>query len=175
MAAVPVTGDIAVTLPPIAGHRNCPRHQSPHDQRGNVRTVNHFLASRAQAQIRGVISGAVCKRADAAPERPVMQQMFFALSLGFAGVVLAGHAAFSQTARCAPRDTVTGSLADTYGETRRGIDLAGQGAVMEVYAADATGTWTILMTLPNGMSCMIASGQGYEAVTDDLPARGDPA
>ncbi len=105
----------------------------------------------------------------------MMQQTFLALSLGFAGVILASHAAFSQTAQCAPRETATASLAEKYGETRRGIGLAGQGAVMEVYAADATGTWTILMTLPNGMSCMVASGQGYETVTEELPAAGDPA
>ena len=105
----------------------------------------------------------------------MMQQTLLALSLGFAGVILATHAAFAQGAQCAPRDTVTGTLAQKYGESRRGMGLAGQGAVMEVYAADATGTWTILMTLPNGMSCMIASGQGYEAMMDALPAQGDPA
>jgi hypothetical protein len=105
----------------------------------------------------------------------MMQRTFLALSLGFAGLILAAHAALAQGAQCAPRDTVTAALGGKYGETRRGIGLAGQGAVMEVYAADATGTWTILMTLPNGMSCMIASGQGYEAITEDLPAAGDPA
>jgi hypothetical protein len=105
----------------------------------------------------------------------MMQQMFFALSLGFAGMILASHAAFSQGTQCAPRETVRASLQEKYGETRRSLGLAGQGAVMEVYAADATGTWTILMTLPNGTSCLIASGQGYEAVTESLPAPGDPA
>ncbi len=105
----------------------------------------------------------------------MMQQMFFALSLGFAGLVSATHAGLAQSAQCAARDTVMAHLADKYGETRRGIGLAGQGAVMEVYAADATGTWTILMTLPNGTSCMIASGQGYETVTEELPAKGEPA
>jgi hypothetical protein len=104
----------------------------------------------------------------------MMQQMLFALSLGLAGMVMAVNAGFAQGAQCAARDTVMAHLTDTYGETRRGIGLAGQGAVMEVFAADATGTWTILMTLPNGTSCMIASGQGYEAVMDKLPAKGEP-
>lgn len=105
----------------------------------------------------------------------MMQQMFFVLSLGFAGLILVTHAGLAQGAQCAPRDTVMDHLTDTYGETRRGIGLAGQGAVMEVYAADDTGTWTILMTLPNGTSCMIATGRGYEAVTEELPAAGNPA
>ncbi len=105
----------------------------------------------------------------------MMQQLFFALSLGFAGLILATQASLAQAAQCAPRDTVTAHLTDKYGETRRGIGLAGQGAVMEVYAADATGTWTILMTLPNGTTCMIASGQGYESTSEELPAMGEPA
>ena len=89
-----------------------------------------------------------------------MQQVFHALTLGFAGVVVAANAGFAQGAQCAPRDNVVTHLAEKYGETRRGIGLAGQGTVMEVYAADATGTWTILMTMPNGTACMIASGAG---------------
>ena len=104
-----------------------------------------------------------------------MQQVFHALTLGFAGVVVAANAGFAQGAQCAPRDNVVTHLAEKYGETRRGIGLAGQGTVMEVYAADATGTWTILMTMPNGTACMIASGQGYETVTEELPAKGEPS
>jgi hypothetical protein len=105
----------------------------------------------------------------------MMQQMFFALSLGFAGLILAPQAGVAQGGNCAPRDDVMSYLADKYGETRRSIGLAGQGAVMEMHAADATGTWTITMTLPDGVTCMIASGQGYETLTEELPAAGDPA
>jgi len=28
------------------------------------------------------------------------------------------------------------------------------------------------MTLPDGQMCLVASGAGYEAVTEDLPAKG---
>ena len=41
--------------------------------------------------------------------------------------------------------------------------------------ADTTGTWSITMTLPDGTMCLMASGSTYEAVTEDLPARGNPA
>lgn len=100
-----------------------------------------------------------------------MTQPFFALSLGFGGLILATQIAHSAP-QCDTRDRVTALLADTYGETRRSIGLAGDGAVMELYAADATGTWTITVTLPDGQMCMMASGAGYEPVTEDLPARG---
>jgi hypothetical protein len=43
---------------------------------------------------------------------------------------------------------------------------------MELYASDATGTWTITMTLPDGRMCLMASGAGFEAVSEELPAGG---
>jgi hypothetical protein len=101
-----------------------------------------------------------------------MNQPMFALSLGLGGVILATQIAHSAP-QCDTRDRVTALLADKYGETRRGIGIAGDNAVMELYAADATGTWTITVTLPDGQMCLMASGVGYEAVTEDLPARGE--
>jgi hypothetical protein len=95
-----------------------------------------------------------------------------ALSLGFGGVILATQIAFSAP-QCDTRDRVTALLADRYGESRRALGLAGETAIMELFASDATGTWTITLTLPDGQTCLMASGAGYEAVTDGLPARGD--
>ena len=65
---------------------------------------------------------------------------------------------------------MTALLADRYGETRRALGLAGEAAVMELYASDTTGTWTITMTLPDGRMCLMASGDDYEAVTEKRPA-----
>lgn len=104
-----------------------------------------------------------------------MQKTLFALSLGFVGVILATHAGFAGPQDCGPRDAVLAQLAGKYAETRRSIGRAGDQAVMEVFASASTGTWTILVTLPNGASCLVASGDGFEAVVEDLPAKGDPA
>ena len=101
-----------------------------------------------------------------------MTHPIFALSLGFGGVILATQLAFAAP-QCDTRDRVTALLADRYGETRRAVGLAGDAAVMELYASDATGTWTITVTLPDGQMCLMASGAGYEAVTEELPARGE--
>ncbi|MBA3911290.1 MAG: hypothetical protein C0524_15820 [Rhodobacter sp.] len=96
----------------------------------------------------------------------------FALSLGFGGVILATQIAFAN-AQCDTRDKVTALLADRYGETRRAMGIAGTDAVMELFASDATGTWTIAITLADGQMCLMASGVGYEALTEDLPAKGE--
>ncbi|KAF0116258.1 MAG: hypothetical protein FD150_428 [Rhodobacteraceae bacterium] len=103
-----------------------------------------------------------------------MTQQMLALSLGLAGMIAAADLAHGAP-QCDSRDAVTALLADRYGETRRAVGIAGQDAVMEVFAADATGTWSITMTLPDGMMCLMASGSGYEALAEELPAKGDPA
>ena len=100
-----------------------------------------------------------------------MTQPIFALSLGFGGVILATQIAFGAP-QCDTRDQVTALLADRYGETRRARGLASEAAVMELFASDATGTWTITYTLPDGRMCLMASGTGYEALRADRPARG---
>jgi hypothetical protein len=105
---------------------------------------------------------------------PPMTQQMFALSLGLAGMLAAAQVAHGAP-QCDTRDRVLSLLAETYGETRRSVGIAGQAAVMELYAADATGTWTITITLPDGQMCLMASGSGYETVTDGLPAKGNPA
>lgn len=103
-----------------------------------------------------------------------MTQEMFALSFGLAAMLAAADIAHGAP-QCDSREAVTALLADRYGETRRSVGIAGQAAVMEVYASDETGTWSITMTLPDGRMCLMASGSDYEAVTERLPAAGDPA
>lgn len=81
----------------------------------------------------------------------------------------------AQGANCAPRDTVVTRLAERYGETRQSIGLGANNAVIEVFAAQATGTWTITVTSANGVTCLIASGQAYETMAEALPQPGEDA
>ncbi|HSF63339.1 MAG TPA: hypothetical protein VLA78_03060 [Paracoccaceae bacterium] len=101
-----------------------------------------------------------------------MTRMLFALSLGFAGLILATEA--RANAQCAPRDQVITHLGTKYAETRRGIGIAANNTVMEIYASDG-GSWTIVVTTAQGLTCLVASGHGYESLTEELPARGAPA
>lgn len=102
-----------------------------------------------------------------------MKQQFLALSLGVGAMLLATQYAFAQGANCADRDSVVERLATGYGETRQSIGLAPNNSVVEVYASTETGTWTITVTNTSGITCLVASGQNYEATDDDLtPAKG---
>lgn len=96
-----------------------------------------------------------------------MMQKLFALSLGLAGWGLATHQAFGQeAAQCGPRDAILAQISQGYGETRLGIGLAANQTAVEVFASDQTGTWTILVTLANGTSCLLASGDNYEPLNE---------
>ena len=94
-----------------------------------------------------------------------------------AGVLLgAASLVEAQNARnCAPRDKVVERLAGKYGETRQSIGLGHNNAVMEVYASGDTGTWTITVTMANGLTCLVASGQAFETLAEALPEPGDDA
>ncbi|GAW34336.1 hypothetical protein RA2_01384 [Roseovarius sp. A-2] len=92
----------------------------------------------------------------------------------FALALIAGGAQ-AQPGTCAPRDVVVDRLANAYGETRQSMGLGGQGAVMEVFASQTSGSWTITVTSPDGLTCLIASGQAFEAMADHLPKPGSDA
>ena len=97
-----------------------------------------------------------------------------ALSLGL--VALTAGQALAQTPRnCALRDTVINRLASSYGETRQSMGLGANNAVIEVFASDDTGTWTITVTMPNGLTCLVASGQSFETLAEALPPKGNDA
>lgn len=102
------------------------------------------------------------------------RMLMLALILTF-GAGLAQAQTHAQTqAQCAPREQVLATLSDRYGESRRAIGLAANATVMEVFASE-TGSWTITVTLPDGLQCLVASGEHFEPVQDPLPAKGDPA
>lgn len=98
------------------------------------------------------------------------------LALGAGAAFLAAAQLQAQTLRnCAPRDSVVERLAQTYGESRQSMGLGGNNAVVEVFASDETGSWTITVTMANGMTCLLASGQAYETMAEALPASGEDA
>ncbi len=75
---------------------------------------------------------------------------------------------------CGTRDSVVAKLGDKYGEVRRGGGLAGPTAIIEIWASEATGTWTILKTTPNGLTCIMAVGDGWHDDPGEAIPAGDP-
>jgi hypothetical protein len=67
---------------------------------------------------------------------------------------------------CGAREAVVDMLGTRYGETVRSLGLAGRDRIVEVFASDETGTWTILVTNTAGVTCLVASGQHYEQLAE---------
>lgn len=86
-------------------------------------------------------------------------------------IVTTTDAAAQNARNCAPREAVVDRLAEGYGETRQSMGLGANNAVVEVFASDETGTWTITVTTPNGLTCLVASGQSFETLAEALPAK----
>ncbi len=97
--------------------------------------------------------------------------------LAILALTLSSVAPFSATAQgtgplCAAREQVLQVLTGRHGESVRSIGLAAQNRIVEVFASDETGSWTITVTSTNGMTCLVASGRHYEDF-EPAPA-GDP-
>lgn len=102
-----------------------------------------------------------------------MKRQFLGLSLGIGAMLLATQYAFAQNPRhCGERAQIVNRLSEGYGETRQSMGLGSDNSVIEMFASEETGTWTITVTLPNGMTCLVASGQAYEESVEDLTPAG---
>lgn len=102
--------------------------------------------------------------------------LFKVLCAGLGLILVTVSASSAQTARnCAPRTDVVERLASKYGESRQSMGLGANNAVVEVFASAESGSWTITVTTPAGMTCLVASGQHFEELAEALPPEGDGA
>jgi hypothetical protein len=91
-----------------------------------------------------------------------MRRLFPIFTLLVGAFLMAAPAQAQQN--CAPRQQVIERLAERYGETPRGVGLGNRNSMVEIYASDATGTWSIVVTSARGLSCLVASGQAWEVI-----------
>jgi hypothetical protein len=80
--------------------------------------------------------------------------------------MLSFHPLAAQTAQdspCAERTNVVDTLGTQYKESPRAIGLVSHEAVLEIFVSE-TGTWTVVVTDPAGVSCVLAAGQSWEEI-----------
>ncbi|MBF9058409.1 hypothetical protein HKCCSP123_04360 [Rhodobacterales bacterium HKCCSP123] len=70
----------------------------------------------------------------------------------------------THTMICGARDQIVAQLGNRYGERVRSIGLAPRNRIVEVFASDETGSWTITITSADGTTCLIASGDYFETL-----------
>lgn len=67
---------------------------------------------------------------------------------------------------CGSHDAVMQTLNHKFAEKTVSMGLANNGTVVEVLSSP-DGSWTIVMTAPNGVTCMLAAGDHWQ----ELPAQ----
>ncbi len=89
------------------------------------------------------------------------------------GALLIGWGAFSSSAQaqamCGERDALVASLEKTFSEAPVSMGLGSNGAMIEVFASPS-GSFTIILTRPNGLTCVMAVGENWENLPKPLPA-----
>lgn len=89
------------------------------------------------------------------------------------GASLAVPAVAQTSPACGPRKTVIEQLGREYAEVPVNQGVTAEGALIELLASPS-GSWTMLITLPSGRSCLAAAGESWEQL-DPQTARADPA
>lgn len=92
-----------------------------------------------------------------------MSRIRAALIAGIAYAALVAFPASAQTV-CGDHKEIADRLAADHSESRVGIGLEKDGGVIEIFAS-RRGSWTILVTFPDGQTCVVGSGEAWEATT----------
>ena len=78
-------------------------------------------------------------------------------------------AASAQNA-CLERGALIKHLEDKFDESPVSAGIAANGSVLEVFTSPDGLTWTIVLTAPNGQTCVMASGESWMGMP--VPVKG---
>ncbi len=103
-----------------------------------------------------------------------MKRVFLLISsLMVMGVALSGQAqAAHLSGFCADHDEAVKRLQQRYGERQIAVGLTSGGTILEVLATRTGSSWSVLITNPNGRSCLVVFGSDLTALpvpTDTEP------
>ncbi len=88
------------------------------------------------------------------------------LILGLLFPTALGSAEKQADSNCGQRATELDYLSAKYSEKPIAMGIAANGGLIEVLTSTEGTTFTIIVTMPEGETCMVAAGEGWE----DLPA-----
>ncbi len=91
--------------------------------------------------------------------------------LGFVGATLSLTGPVSAQQACVTREAATKQLEKQFNEKVVGRGLANAGKAMFELFVSEKGSWTVVVSEPNGRSCILASGESWQR----LSLIGDPA
>ncbi len=92
--------------------------------------------------------------------KPVAIRVFTVVAFAF---VLLLHTAATVKAQpvCMPHDDFRVELQKNFSEAPVAIAIANNGALIELYAKCDKSSWTLIMTRPGGLSCVLVAGEEW--------------
>lgn len=91
------------------------------------------------------------------------------------GMVATGPPMASAQSICGTRDHIVANLKERWQEAPNGTGLQTGERVIEVWTSPKSGSWTILVTGANGISCVLASGTDWNAAVRIVAPKDAPA
>lgn len=93
------------------------------------------------------------------------------------GALVFGAAALAppaqaQNLQCQPRDVLIEKLEGQYSERLTGGGLQSPQQLLEVWSSAETGSFTIFITQPSGLSCVVATGKHWNSVEPPMVKEG---
>ena len=75
--------------------------------------------------------------------------------------------AAAQSPQCAAREAIIDRLATKYEEHPVSLGITATGSLLEVLASPS-GSWTIIVSVPGGPTCLVSSGEGWRGAPVQL-------
>ena len=82
-----------------------------------------------------------------------------------ASLMFDASAVSAQLIPCGERYTILKTLKQQYDEQRTAFGVTADGRLLEVVVSPR-GSWTILLTRPGGLTCLVTSGDGWRQIVE---------
>ncbi len=99
--------------------------------------------------------------------KSIAKRIIYSMMLFVVGVILVSSVAMAQV-QCGQRDKIVELLTVKYKEAPIATGVSSEGSLIEVLSTHDWDTWTLIVTSPDGNSCLIDSGQGWRAKPHEL-------
>lgn len=103
---------------------------------------------------------------------PFLPKEWVIAAAALAACVLTSAPADAGGQPCTNYAAMSELLAREYKEAPVGGGLAHTGKLLQVFVAEDGSSWTVVLTRPDGMTCIVAAGRHWQAIQK---LKGDPA
>ena len=81
-------------------------------------------------------------------------------------LLIASSSAAAQGSPCGDREDFLRRLEEKFNEVVEHVAITGRGALVE-WTVAPSGSWSMLVTIPGGLTCFVAVGQGWRDKFED--------